>query len=114
MLWLLVACSAGEPNEGALLTGWWYGWRDLSHRISYLRVGVQPDTSLDLGLIGGTWTTGEDSTDVPDYRVRYEHVRTRFADFAQGSAELEVGPDGVASGEIGIAGLPERGELAVV
>jgi hypothetical protein len=91
---LLGGCAAGPESSAFLLTGWSYGWERQAHRISYLRTRLEPDSSLALGFIGGTFTTGEDGNDTPDYRVRYEKVTTTEAAFATASVEAEVGPDG--------------------
>lgn len=90
----LLGCA--PVGEGVVTTGWSYAWETLSHRIGYLRAAVNQDTSLDLGLVGGDWSTGETGTDTPSYRVRYETVRARGVAFAEGTVTVDVGPDGVA------------------
>ena len=112
MLLLLLGCSPAS-QETLLLTGWAYEWEELSHRVSYVRVGIEPDTSLRLGLIGGDWSTGEAFTDAPTYRVRYQRVSTAKADFAVATARVEVGPDGEADTEVTVV-VPERGEVVAL
>lgn len=97
---LLSGCAHGEESDALVLSGWSYGWEDLSHRISYLRFGLEQDSSVSLGLVGGDWSTGETATDTPGWRARYERVRTTEAAFAFGTLDLEVGPEGVAEGEL--------------
>lgn len=99
LLVVLLACGGGgEATEALVLSGWEYDWQELAHRISYLRVGLEQDSSLALGLVGGDWSTGETALDTPNYRVRYERVRTAEAAFASGELALEVGPEGTATG----------------
>lgn len=111
MILFLLACSASE-NEAFLLTGWHYEWELLSHRVSLLRAGVEPDSSLQLGLVGGTWSTGEEGSDTPFYTMRVEHVRTPDAWFQTGTIDLSVGPEGSAQATIDVADeLPETDGL---
>lgn len=91
LLPLLLACAPGQPE--LLLTGWNYEWETLSHRISYLRIGVEDDSSLALGLVGGDWSTGATFTDVPYYRVRYQQVVGAGIRVVRGTARLQVGPE---------------------
>lgn len=87
----LLACTPGEPT--LLLTGWNYEWEVLSHRISYLRIGLEEDSSLALGLVGGEWSTGATYVDVPHYRVRYQRVVAPGVQVIRGTASLQVGPE---------------------
>lgn len=110
---LLLSLLACLPEPGAptlIMTGWEYDWETLSHRIGYLRAAVNPDSSLDLGLIGGDWSTGESASDTPNYRIRYAEVAAAVTDFGAGSVVLDVGPEGTATGEILVdaADLPEH------
>lgn len=92
MLALLLACAgSGEPE--LVMTGWAYEWEQLSHRISYLRVGIASDSSLRLGLVGGDWSTGASFTDTPMYRVGYQRFVATDLHVARGTATLLVGPD---------------------
>ncbi len=113
MLLLLLGCA--EPGEPVtLLTGWNYTWEELSHRVSYVRVGVEEDTSLTLGLVGGDWSTGASFVDTPHYRVRYQRVTGVHV--VRGVATLLVGPDPTAttSVELDASSLPEGAALAAV
>lgn len=110
---LLVTLLACLPDQGAptlVMTGWEYEWATLSHRIGYLRAAVNPDSSLDLGLIGGDWSTGESAADTPSYRIRYAEVQAARTDFVEGSVTLDVGPEGTADAEIvvDVSQLPDR------
>lgn len=104
---LTSACAPGDESDALVLSGWSYAWEDLSHRISYLRFGLEQDSSLSLGLVGGDWSTGETATDTPTWRARYERVRTTEAAFAFGTLDLEVGPEGVAEGELFVPAPPD-------
>jgi hypothetical protein len=95
MLLLLLGCASGEPE--VLLTGWNYEWEELSHRIAYLRVGVDDETRLSLGLKGGDWSTGATFVDTPHYRVRYERVTSAGLTVLRGTATLLVGPEPTGS-----------------
>ena len=90
-LLLLLACAPSDPE--LLLTGWEYEWEQLSHRVAFLRVGVEEDSSLSLGLIGGDWSTGTTFTDTPAYRVRYQRVAGRGLHIVRGTATFQVGPE---------------------
>jgi hypothetical protein len=109
----LLACSPGPEDSAAVLTGWNYGWRDLAHRISLLRVDLAEDGSAELGLVGGDWSTGETASDEATFRITHTMVTTGSAAFARGTVEIIVGPEGEADGEIVLdaADLPERGDL---
>ncbi|MFZ5476515.1 MAG: hypothetical protein ACOZNI_07025 [Myxococcota bacterium] len=111
----LFACGGGEPVETLVLTGWRYEWQELSHRVAYVRVGLEDDSSLRLGLVGGDWSTGEQFSDAPDYAVRYARVRTPFARAVRGEVTFEVGPDGTAEAEAVVdAGELGDGELVAL
>ncbi|MDP2312666.1 MAG: hypothetical protein Q8P41_07160 [Pseudomonadota bacterium] len=114
MLLFLLACAPGDPE--LLLTGWQYEWETLSHRISYLRVGVEDDSSLSLGLIGGDWSTGSTFTDLPFYRVRYQRVVAPGLRVVRGTAALQVGPEPDGSTTLVLDGteLPEGDTLVAV
>lgn len=91
---LLAACSPGETGGALVLTGWEFHWEQLSHRISLLRVGLNQDSTLDLGLVGGDFSTGETMVDTPGYRVRFERVEAPGLRAWEGAATFDVGPDG--------------------
>lgn len=116
MVILLALGCAGDAGEALVMTGWQYEWESLSHRIGFLRAQVEQDSSLDLGLIGGDFSTGESMTDVPGWRVRYARVRAPDTDFVEGEVDVEMGPDWDATAEItvDVAGLPERGSLVAL
>lgn len=115
LLVALLAC-APAPEPELLLTGWQYEWEQLSHRVSFLRVGVEEDTSLSLGLVGGDWSTGATFTDTPLYRVRYQRVVGAGVQVVRGSATLEVGPepDGSTTLVLDGADLPANASLVAV
>ncbi|MDP2308229.1 MAG: hypothetical protein Q8P18_19580 [Pseudomonadota bacterium] len=111
---LLPACAPSEPE--LLLTGWNYEWETLSHRISYLRIGLKDDSSLELGLVGGDWSTGSTFTDVPYYRVRYQRVVGAGVQVVRGTATLQVGPEPDGSTTLVLDGmdLPPNATLVAV
>jgi hypothetical protein len=110
---LLLACTGGEPVEGLVLTGWNYGWENLSHRVALLQVGLQDDSSLKLGFIGGPYSSGVAGDDIPLYRVRFSKVAAPDIWFVSGEAELIVDPSGKASTEsmVDISALPEHSNV---
>lgn len=110
----LLGCAPGDPE--LLLTGWAYEWETLSHRVSYLRVGVEDDSSLALGLVGGDWSTGSTFTDVPYYRVRYQRVVGAGLHVVRGTATLLVGPEPEGSTTLVVDGadLPANATLVAV
>ncbi len=111
LLWLL-ACTEAPSNEGYLLTGWYYGWENLSHRVALLDVGLEQEAEkpwLDLGFIGGPYSSGTAGTDVPLYRVRYEKVSSPDLWFAEGEVELMIGPNGTTQQGAAVAAIPDPG-----
>ena len=114
MFWLLACADPGEPE--LLLTGWEYEWEQLSHRVSYVRVGLEPDSSLDLGLVGGDWSTGATFTDTPMYRVRYQEVTGAGVHVRRASTTLSIGPDQEATGEVevDVSDVPAGDDLVAI
>ncbi|MFN7145784.1 MAG: hypothetical protein ACK4YP_18560 [Myxococcota bacterium] len=115
MLAFLLACAAPEEPE-VLLTGWAYEWAELSHRVAYLRVGVDADERLALGLVGGDWSTGEAFVDTPSYRVRYQRVDADGLHVVRGTATLLVGPGPTASTTLTLdaTGVPAGTAVALI
>ncbi len=92
LLLSLLACN-DAPVHALVLTGWEYEWEQLSHRVSLLKVALNQDGTADLGLIGGSYTTGQDATDTPYYRLGYADIGIPGAVYTEGSAEWTIGPD---------------------
>jgi len=115
VLLALLACGAPAGSE-LLLTGWEYEWEELSHRVSYLRIGVEEDSSLALGLVGGDWSTGATYVDTPHYRVRYQRITAPGLQVVRGSTSLQVGPEptGATALVLDAADLPEDASLVAV
>lgn len=93
---------AAEPPEkpacprALVTTGMGLGWKWLNHRISLWSIHpatagcpgrVPQDTPLEVGFVGGNWSTGETMTDTPLYRYGYVAVD---APHHVGFAGLEV------------------------
>lgn len=114
MLLALLIPGCAPVGEAVVTSGWGYSWELLSHRIGYLRAAVNQDTSLDLGLIGGDWSTGETGSDTPSYRMRYQTVRAMGVAFAEGTVTLDVGPDGEAEASLHVPDAPEGRHLTAV
>jgi hypothetical protein len=114
LLSLLACAQPGDPV--LLLTGWNYEWEELSHRVAYLRVGIQDDSSLALGLVGGDWSTGATFSDTPYYRVRYQEVTATDLQVFRGTATLLVGPDpvGTTTLELDAPDLPAGRSLVAI
>ncbi|MES2644751.1 MAG: hypothetical protein V4850_35015 [Myxococcota bacterium] len=110
----LLACAPGDPE--LFLTGWNYEWEELSHRVAFVRIGVEEDSSLALGLIGGDWSTGAAFVDVPHYRVRYQRVVGAGIRVVRGTATLQVGPGPEGSTTLVVDGtdLPANADLVAV
>jgi hypothetical protein len=94
------ATLPGEPVW--LWQGHDYRWRELSHRVAFLRTGLSaPDldgsVQAELGLTGGDWSTGEAASDVPVYRVGWSRLRSESVSAVYGASSMTVGPSGVAS-----------------
>lgn len=110
---LALGCAGPTARPEVLLTGWTYAWEQLSHRISRVEVAVADDTSLQLALVGGDWSTGATFEDTPTYRVRFQRFTAPDLDVRRGSATFLVGPDpaGGAELEFDVSDLPEDREL---
>lgn len=101
-------CAASSPS-GAVDDGWvvlWdghgYRWERLSHRISFLRAGVDlpgDDGGFDgrMGLVGGPWSDGRAGADQPSFDLGYSHLRADGLSARYGSVGLQIGPDGEGS-----------------
>jgi hypothetical protein len=111
---LLAACAAPPTGEALVLTGWAYDWERLSHRIGLLRVELLQDSSLELGLLGGDFSTGETATDTPFWRVQYDRVVAPDTTFQEASASFEVGPEWSATTEVRFSGVEEGGSLVAL
>ena len=95
LLLTLLACqSPGEPVHALVLSGWEYEWEQLSHRVSLLRVDLQQDATADIALIGGSYTTGQDASDTPNYRIGWSDIGVPGATFTEANGEWVVGPEG--------------------
>jgi hypothetical protein len=99
------SASAGQADAGQWIWLWDghdYSWKELSHRVAYLRSGLStPDTDgavqAELGLTGGDWSTGEAHRDVPQYRVGWSQLRSDRISATYGASAITVGPSGVAT-----------------
>jgi hypothetical protein len=112
-------------RDGLVDTGWVplfgghsYDWLFLSHRVAYLRAGVNPpdeDGSFEvpLGLSGGDWSTGQFDSDWPWYEVTHTRVSTDAVQAYFGSTELTVPSSGEVRLDVPIdpadVGLPALG-----
>ena len=105
------SCSFDEGSvEGPwlpLFGGHSYDWLYLSHRVAYLRAGVDlPDQDgafdVPLGLIGGDWSTGGAAFDYPWYRVDHTRVSTDVVQGWFGSQQLTVPATGKAELDVSI------------
>lgn len=104
---LLAGCG-GHEERVLLLTGWDYEWETLSHRVAYLRADLAQDSSLGLGLVGGSFSTGEEGADVPHYRVRFADATVPASAWGEATATLEVPPEGTVQGTVHLS-LPDAG-----
>ncbi len=93
LLLILTGCAQPETVHALVLQGWEYEWESLSHRISLLQVQVNQDSTASLGLIGGSFTTGSEGTDVPHYRLEYADIGIPGAAFAEAQGTWTIGPD---------------------
>lgn len=109
----LLACD-NAPVHSLVLTGWDYDWDMLSHRVALLKVVVRQDSTADIGLVGGSYSTGDDATDTALYRVGYADIGIPGAVYTEGAADWTVGP--AASGSTTISATAPEGcdhEVAV-
>lgn len=114
LILLLTACGPATTGEALVLTGWEFHWEDLSHRVSLVRVGLEQDSTLQLGLIGGDFSTGQTMVDTPHYRVRFQRVRAPGLRAWEGRAVFDVGPEGGSSGTVRVEAPGVDGDLVAV
>jgi hypothetical protein len=93
---MIVGCqpNPSDPSPDLVWAGWNHTWDILSHRLSYVRAILGEDETLQMGLIGGDWSTGAVASDSPTYRMHYQRVRGGDLQFVQGETEVIVGPEG--------------------
>lgn len=105
-----------QGDVGVVETDWvpmWQGygvrWRDLSHRLAYVRAGVElprPDGTVgaELGILGGDWSTGKWWRDFPELDVGYAWYQAPEASVYFGEVPLRVrmrdNPSGYAEQEV--------------
>jgi hypothetical protein len=94
---LLATGCDREVRDGHVWAGFNYSWEQISHRVALTRVIMNEDGSVELGMIGGDWSTGGSFEDFPVYRVRTQSVSAQGFAVVHGETELIVGPDGTAT-----------------
>ena len=102
-------CNTG-PVEDQWISIWEghsYSWKDLSHRIAFLRAGVDipaEDGSFvaDLGILGGSWADGRNYRDHPSYSLGYSRIRSEELVGWYDEVPLVIGPDGRAESTIDV------------
>lgn len=95
-LTLLSGCS--ETTEGSVLLGWQFDWTQLSHRVAYVDVDMPDDGSVEMGMIGGDYSTGDEFSDTVLYRANTLAVTSSRAAFASAEVTLEIEPASEGSG----------------
>lgn len=100
-------CATGPIEDGwiGLWEGHSYSWEDLSHRIAFLRAGVDlPGEdgafNADLGILGGSWSDGRNYRDHPSYTLGHSRVRAGDLVAWYDEAAILLGPEGRASLEV--------------
>jgi len=100
-------CATGPVEDGwiSLWEGHSYSWKDLSHRIAFLRAGVDlpgDDGSFDadLGILGGSWADGRNYRDHPSYTVAHSRVLSDDLVAWYGEVPILLGPEGRSSTEV--------------
>ena len=117
-------CSTGPVEEDwiGLWEGHSYSWDDLSHRIAFLRAGVDMPTEggafvADLGILGGSWADGRHYRDHPNYTLGHSRVRSEELVAWYDEVPLVIGPGGRAEVTVDIdladLDLPERRHWAI-
>ena len=91
---LLTAGCDREVRDGHVWAGFNYSWEQISHRVAMTRVIMNEDGSVELGMIGGDWSTGGTFEDFPVYRVRTQQISAQGFAVVHGETELLVGPEG--------------------
>ncbi len=86
----LGCAPAQDAGPKLVWAGFNYSWSVLSHRVSYVRAILGEDESLQMGLVGGDWSTSSAFSDDPLYRMRYQQVRGPDISVRHGQTRLEV------------------------
>jgi len=87
----LTGCG-GEVRDGHLLAGWSFDWADLSHRLPYVNVDMSDAGDVEMGLIGGDWSTGDLAADTVNYDAETLLVSSNRAAFASAEITLTIEP----------------------
>jgi len=117
-------CAAGPVSEGwiSLWEGHSYTWEDLSHRIAFLRAGVDLPSgdgsfNADLGILGGSWADGRNYRDHPSYSLSHSRVRSDDLVAWYDEVPILLGPEGRSSAEVVVdlatVDLPQREHWAI-
>ena len=99
---LLAAGCDKEVRDGHVWSGFNYNWEELSHRVALAKTIMNEDGSVELGMIGGDWSTGGSFSDYVNYRVRTQSISAKGFAVVHGETELIVGPDGSTSGSASV------------
>jgi len=99
LLLFTTGCDS-DPQRAVLWEGFGYSWDLLSHRIAYLRAGVEAagpgEVTAQLGIVGGPWSTGETLTDEPSFKLRWREVESRYLRSAHREWAMTIPPEGSA------------------
>jgi len=100
-------CAVGPVSDGwiSLWEGHSYTWQDLSHRIAFLRAGVDLPSedgsfNADLGILGGSWADGRNYRDHPSYSLSHSRVLSEDLVAWYDEVPIQLGPDGRSSSEV--------------
>jgi len=90
--------GCGQVQDGNVLAGWSFDWADLSHRVPYVSVDMSDAGEVQMGLIGGDWSTGDQAADTVNYSAETLLVSSNRAAFASQEITLTIEPAGEGSG----------------
>ncbi len=95
--------TPAAPTSAVVWGGWTHTWELLNHRVSLIEAILDDDETMRMGLVGGDWSTGENATDTPWYRMRVQQVSALDFAVISGETELAVGPEGSVTETVSIS-----------
>ena len=103
MFFILVACTPPEFVTTQVWSGFHYEWEELSHRLSLVQATLNDDGSMDMGMIGGDWSTGELFSDLPQFRMHQQEISDSGFRAVHGKSTLTLFSDQKSTVELPLA-----------
>ena len=91
LLALSLGCTDSRPlHDSILWSGFQYEWETLSHRLSLVQAELNEDQSIDMGMIGGDWSTGDFFSDFLTFEMHHQKISDPALRISHGQTELTL------------------------